>query len=100
MPTEFSTCSECHYHKSFELDHKLNEDYKKHIDILNILIRCGLPTEIGIIIIKKSINYNNCSICNIKLCQDHYQRALYWGHHYNRIENHAMCGQCCWFEVS
>ena len=100
MPTEFSRCSECNYHKALKLDHEFNSGYKKHIDILNILIGCGLPQEIGIIIIKKTINYNNCNTCKIILCHDHYHRALYWGYHYDRKENHAMCGSCCWFEVS
>ena len=40
-----------------------------------------------------------CHSCNGSLCEDHYDRAHYWGYYYKKCV-YAMCDNCCWFEIT
>jgi len=63
MTTIFSKCDEC------------SED-DKYLEILDILVQNGLPIEIGIPIIQKSIEYNICKNCCKYLCKNHYNMNI------------------------
>ena len=100
MPTCFSKCKECSFIECLGLDHVHNKNYKNNLETLQIFKNLGLPTELGIIIIKKTYEYTNCNCCGIILCQNHYLRALKYGRHYRHLESYAMCDQCCWNEIT
>lgn len=98
MPTVFSDCYECNYHKCLGLDHKFNERYKKNLEKQLILLSLGIPVEICQKIIKISHNLTKCSYCNTQLCKEHTDRGIDNGKHYRG--KGIMCDQCCWWEIS
>lgn len=102
MPTHYSDCSECHYHRAFDLDHFLNSSHNQNVTIHKCLKSKGLPDELCYIIIKKVNNPDKrCSYCeNTKLCFNHAKRATENSIHYRKDANSMMCERCCWWEIS
>lgn len=102
MPTRYSDCSECHCHRAFDLNHKLNINHGTHVQIHECLKSKGLPDELCEIIIKKVNNPDKqCSYCkNTKLCPNHAKRAKENSIHYRQNPNAMMCETCCWWEIS
>ena len=46
-----------------------------------------------------NLEFKNCSRCNLKLCNVHFERAVKNGKEYGYGTNYAMCDQCCWYEI-
>lgn len=46
-----------------------------------------------------NLEFKNCSNCNLKLCNIHYEIAVKHGKEYGYGEEYAMCDQCCWFQI-
>lgn len=97
MPTIFSNCKECCFIEVLGLDNNINNLYLDDLKKCQIINK-KLPNELAIKIIKMSKSYNHCGRCNIKLCNNHFNRAIKWGEYYNT--NGALCNQCCWWEIS
>jgi hypothetical protein len=103
MPTKFCDCDECNYLDQFPIDHKLNKNYKRDIDVYNTMLDSGFTDLVIFNIIKKKNSLKLCHYCQdtkIKLCQDHYNRALKNGIQYRGQNGKAMCDKCCWDEIS
>ena len=98
MPTKLSNCDECNYLKEFNIDHILNQTYKKHLQIKNILTLKINNQSICERIVFYSNYYSVCNHCNLtKLCYQHTQRAINNGKYYHL--HGILCDTCCWWGI-
>ena len=103
MPTIFCDCEECNYLEQFSIDHKFNRLYKKDKEIYEAFLDCGFPDIVALNIIKQKNTLKSCDYCQytkVKLCEEHYNRALKYGKNYRGQNGKAMCDKCCWNELS
>ena len=93
MNNVYSNCIECN---SWWDKKNKNKNYKKNIEIENILKYMGLPKEIAQKIISMSNNILKCTYCNNIYCYIHQKQAYINAKYYKRIG--ALCKDCCWYE--
>ena len=104
MPTQLTDCDECHHYEYYDINHPWNSNYKKDMDMLNVLFQTKLPEHICIKIIKYSHILKPCNYCKEgsrfnktkMLCDTHYNTGCYNGKKYRK--GGTMCSQCCWWE--
>lgn len=104
MPTLYTDCDECNYsdrlHRILGNNNSLVTNHYKNINILNSLIKLGIPKELCEKIVKMSNTLRTCSLCTRKLCDYHYDIGTKNLNYYRGYDNGSMCDKCCWFEVT